>query len=121
MILSCAENFGDNISTLSPDSMPLVTGTLTAVVGLISFITQNSVWVSLDSNADFGRDAVLLFSDLMIRAFATKFSGICSEFTLMTTPCVCATVSTDGINDATLPSSFWPPGSVSCICWPDLT
>ena len=84
--------------------MPFFTGTFTAVVGLISFITQNSVWVSLASMADFGNDVVLFFSRFDDSRFGHQVFGylLTLNLLLVTTPWVCATVSTEGINDATL-------------------
>src|SRR5436305_15330266 len=109
MILSCPENLGDRISTLSPLSMPFLIGVLTAVLALISFITQNSVCVSFDRMAELGSDMVFVLAVFTMRARATRFSGIWfDEFTLITTPCVCDRVSTAGINDATLPFSLVP-------------
>src|SRR6201986_4766449 len=110
------------ISTRSPASIPFLTGTLTAVVGLINFITQNSVSVSLDNTADFGSDAALTFAYLIRRALATRFSGIGALlFTFNIMLCVCAAVSTDGIDEETKPLSLVPSGNVSGMLWPFLT
>jgi len=88
----------------SPTSRPVFTGTLTAVVELMSFITQKSVCVSLLNTADLGNEMAFCFCVRTTLAFAIKFSGICLLLLiLITTPCVCEAVSTLGIKDVTVP------------------
>ena len=60
---------------LSAPVIPVATGIFTAVVSLISFITQNFFITSSLRTEDFGRIRTLFFNILMIFTLAIRFSG----------------------------------------------